>query len=56
MLWITALSCISVSADGNWSRLRLTYDKPAAESTDGVPVGEGSVDATVFGSANEDRI
>jgi len=34
----------------------LTYDKPAAESTDGSPVGKGSVGATVFGGANEDRI
>ncbi len=50
------LYCAPANADANWSRLRLTYDKPAAEWTDALPVGNGSVGAMVFGGVHEDRI
>jgi len=39
-----------------WKHLRLNYDRPAAEWTDALPLGNGSVGAMVFGGVKEERI
>ncbi len=44
------------AAEADWSALRLSYDQPAAEWTDALPVGNGSLGAMVFGGIERDRI
>jgi len=56
VLWLMALSSGSPGDQADWTDLRLTYDEPAAEWTDALPVGNGSVGAMVFGGVREDRI
>ncbi len=54
ILGLLILGCAVAGADEN--RLRLIYDEPAAEWTDALPLGNGSMGAMVFGGVNEERI
>jgi alpha-L-fucosidase 2 len=53
---MAGLLCVEAGAETDWSHLRLTYDKPAVEWTDALPVGNGSLGAMVFGGMETERI
>ncbi len=46
----------SVRAQEDWSRLKMHFDKPAAEWNHALPVGNGRLGAMVFGGTARDRI
>ncbi|VGO15011.1 hypothetical protein PDESU_03591 [Pontiella desulfatans] len=56
VLMMTGLCCVGARAEASWNQLRLAYDAPAAEWTDALPVGNGSLGAMVFGGIEAERI
>ncbi len=53
ILLLTVCSIIASAAD---SKLKLTYDKPAAKWTEALPLGNGRIGAMVFGGTDAERI
>jgi alpha-L-fucosidase 2 len=55
-LILVAAAALNVTAGASESYLNLTYDKPAAEWTEALPLGNGRIGAMVFGGTEDERL